>query len=128
MGQAYNEETFRYFLSVERKRAAQSHRSFLLVLVTLKKPRGTYDRISRIVAAGIFSGLALSVREVDFIGWFRQERVAAAVLTQGADAPASDGLGAIVQRISETLSGHVPADVAQDLQVRVLQLRPRRES
>ena len=32
----------------------------------------------------MFSGLALSVREVDFIGWYRKERIAAAVLTQGS--------------------------------------------
>ena len=37
LGQAYNEEAFRYFLAIERKRAERSHRTFLLLLVDVKK-------------------------------------------------------------------------------------------
>lgn len=128
MGQAYDEETFRYFLAVERKRAERSRRSFLLVLVNVRKQSGMSNRIPHVVAASIFSGLGLSVREVDFFGWLRQERLAAAVLTQGTHPPAADGFAGIVQRITEALCGHVPSEVASRLQVRVLQLRPRQES
>jgi hypothetical protein len=61
---------------------------------------------------------------VDFIGWFREERVAGAILTQGAQAPDPEVSRQIGQRITETLCGRVPADIAGRLQVRVLQLRP----
>ena len=128
MGQAYNEEAFRYFLAVERKRAARSRRSFLLLLVSIKKRSGVSGPIRPVVAASILSGLWLGVREVDFIGWFREGRVAGAVLTQGADPLAPDVSRRISQRLTETLRGRVPADVARRLHVRVLQLRPTRNT
>ena len=128
MGQAYNEEAFRYFLAVERKRAARSRQSLLLLLVSIKKRSGVRGPIRPVLAASIFSGLWLGVREVDFIGWFREGRVAGAVLTQGADPLAPDVSHRISQRLTETLRGRVPADVARRLHVRVLQLRPTRNS
>lgn len=128
IGQAYNEEVFRYFLAMERKRAAHSRHSFLLLLVSVEKRSGVSGRIRPVVAAGIFSGLWLSVREVDFIGWFRDERVAGAVLTQGAHPLAPDVSRRISQRLTQTLCEHVPSDVARRLHVRVLQLRPTRNS
>jgi hypothetical protein len=128
MGQAYNEEAFRYFLAVERKRAERSRRSFLLLLVSVKKRSGVSGPIRPVVATSIFAGLWLGVREVDFIGWFREGRVAGAVLTQGADPLAPDVVRRISQRLAETLRERVPADVARRLHVRVLQLRPTRNS
>jgi hypothetical protein len=127
-GQAYNEEAFRYFLAVERKRAGRSRRSFLLLLVSIKKRSGVSGPIRPVVATSIFSGLWLGVREVDFIGWFREGRVAGAVLTQGADPLAPDVARRISQRLTETLRVRVTADVARRLRVRVLQLRPTRNS
>ncbi len=128
MGQAYNEEAFRYFLAVERKRAERSRRSFLLLLVSVKRRSGVSGPIRPVVATSIFAGLWLGVREVDFIGWFREGRVAGAVLTQGADPLAPDVVRRISQRLAETLRERVPADVARRLHVRVLQLRPTRNS
>ena len=78
------------------------------------------------VAARIFAGLWHCVREVDFVGWFREDRVAGAVLTQGADPPAPDVPLRISHRITGILSERVPAAVARRLHVRVLQLRPAR--
>jgi hypothetical protein len=127
-GQAYNEEAFRYFLAVERKRSERSRRSFLLLLVSIKKRSGVSGPIRPAVGTSIFSGLWLGVREVDFIGWFREGRVAGAVLTQGADPIAPDVSRRISQRLTETLRGRVPANVARRLHVRVLQLRPTRNS
>ena len=124
MGQAYNEEAFRYFLAVERKRAASSRRSFLLLLVSIKKRSGVSGPIRPVVATSIFSGLWLGVREVDFIGWFREGRVAGAVLTQGADPIAPDVSRRIGQRLTETLRRRVPGHMAHRVRVRVLQLRP----
>ena len=128
LGQAYNEEVFRYFLTLERKRAARSRRSCLLLLVSVKEQPGVSGPISPVAADGIFSGLWLGVREVDLIGWFREERVVGAILAQGAHPPAPDISRRIGQRITETLRGCVPSDVAGRLQVRVLQLRPPQSS
>jgi len=126
VGQAHNEEAFRYLLAVERKRASRWRRGFLLLLVSLKQQPGASSRISPAVAAKIFAGMWLGVREVDFIGWFRKERVAGAVLMQGARSPEAEVSSRVGQRITETLCRSVPKDIACRLRVRVVQVRPRK--
>ena len=123
--QAYNEEAFRYFLAVERRRAERSSRSFLLLLVNLKMQRGIRVRIDPVVAARLFSGLWFSVRDADFIGWYRGESVVGAVLTQRADTPEPDVCRRIARRVKGVLFERLPSRVARCLQVRVLQLQPR---
>jgi hypothetical protein len=124
-GQAYNEQAFRHFLAIERKRATRASRSFLLLLVSLRKEPGANVVINAKAASRLFSGLAGCVREVDFIGWYRQERVAGAVLTQGAATPAAAAVQGITDRVTGVLGQHLSASEAQRLQVRVLQLSRR---
>jgi hypothetical protein len=127
-GQAYNEQAFRHFLAIERKRAARASRSFLLLLVSLRKDMRQGATINAKAASQLFSGLALSVREVDFIGWYRQERVAGAVLTQGLETPEPAAVRAIGERVTQVLGSRLSRRDAHRLQVRVLQLsrRPKR--
>jgi len=124
-GQAYNEQAFRHFLAIERKRAARASRSFLLLLVSLRKEPGASVVINAKAASRLFSGLAGCVREVDFIGWYREERVAGAVLTQGVGAPATAAVRGIAERVTEVLGRRLSGSEAQRLQVRVLQLSRR---
>lgn len=120
--QVYNEEAFRYLLAVERSRAAQLQRSFLLLLVSTRRPPFGAGRIAPDLAAGVFAALSLSIRDIDFIGWFREGRVAGAVLTQAqpATAEVSRHVGS---RVSAALARRLPRDLAASLQLRVLQLR-----
>jgi hypothetical protein len=124
-GQAYNEQAFRHFLAIERKRAARARRSFLLLLVSLRKEPGASVVINAKAASRLFSGLAGCVREVDFIGWYREERVAGAVLTQGTDTPAPAAVKGIADRVTDALGQRLSASEAQRLQVRVLRLSRR---
>jgi len=123
-GHAHNEEAFRYLLTVERKRASRARRSLLLLLVNLRKQPGGSLRIPVDVAESIFSSLWGNVREVDFIGWFREERIAGAVLTQGAHQPESEVARRVGQRLSDALRDCIPAESACRLHVRVWQLPP----
>jgi hypothetical protein len=127
-GQAYNEQAFRHFLAIERKRAARASRSFLLLLVSLRKEPGTNVAINAKAASRLFSGLAECVREVDFIGWYREERVAGAVLTQAVGTPTPAAVRGIGERVTEVLGRSLSSSEAQRLKVRVLQLsrRPKR--
>ena len=45
---------------------------------------GRRAKLTDATAAALFRGLGASVREVDFVGWYREGQVAAAVLAQGA--------------------------------------------
>jgi hypothetical protein len=77
---AYNEAAFRYFLAVERKRAERIHSPLMLMLVSLKRRPGSRLAITPDRSAAIFSALNSCVREVDFVGWYQENRVAAVVL------------------------------------------------
>ena len=128
LGQAYNEEAFRYFLAIERRRSDRSGRPLLVALVDLKEPPSTSARIDPAVGPKLFSGLWLCLRETDFVGWYREERVAGAVLTQPADGIQTEICRPIARRISGALRNVLPSDVARHLRVRVYQVRPRHRS
>lgn len=122
--EAYNEQAFRHFLAIERSRAERTGRSLLLLLVDMKSDE-THESssIPGSVAPKVFSALMACVREVDFIGWYRTGRVAAAVLTQGCDGPTSEVVQQIAKRVAEVLAGRVPVHLSERIQVRVLQMR-----
>jgi hypothetical protein len=128
-GDAYNEEAFRYLLSIERKRSERSGRAFLLLLVDLKEQPGASLRIDPIVAGKLFSALWRCLRETDFVGWYREDRVAGAVLlTQLVDGPLMEVCGLVGQRVNAALSEGLPPDVMRRLRVNVCQLPPRLKS
>src|SRR5207249_3846912 len=109
LGQAYNEQAFRSFLAIERKRSERSGCPFLLLLVALKEQSGVTVRIDPMVAPKLFSALWLCLRETDCIGWYREERVAGAVLTERGDRHPTEVCRLIGQRVSGVLSEGHPA-------------------
>jgi hypothetical protein len=125
LGRAYNEEAFRYFLEIERKRAPRLGRPCLLLLAGLKNQAKPNMRIDPVTAARLFSGLWQCLRETDVIGWYREDRVAGALLTQLADGPLPEVSRLIRQRVSEALCQGLRSDVAGRLRVHVYELRPK---
>jgi hypothetical protein len=124
LGKAYNEEAFRYFLAVEQKRTEVSLGCSLLVLVNAKEKSVIDGRLSPGMAAKIFTAMWRSFREIDYIGWFRQGRVAGAVLILGADSLLPSVVHLIDHRITLALREQVPSNMCLSLRVRVLQLHP----
>lgn len=124
--QAYNETTFRHFLAIERRRAECSMRSALLILVTIRRTPKT-AMLTDGTAAAIFRGLGDSIREVDFVGWFRQGRVAGAVLAQSTSTATDKARQLLADRVMRTLKQMVPADQSNLLSVRVIRLAPRNQ-
>ena len=97
----------------------------MLLLVSLRKCPDAGIHVPRAVSSSLFSGLAHCVREVDFIGWYREQLVAGAVLAQGLDLPGSDAPTRVVERVTNKLSQRLPSTIAERLRVRVVQLGPR---
>lgn len=125
LGQAYNEEAFRYFLEIERKRHARSGRPFLLLLVDLEEGGGTNGLIDPAVTRGLFQGLWLCLREADFIGWYREERVAGALLVEFPDDDRrSEVSRMVVQRVTAVLEERLPSRIAHRLRVRAQYQQP----
>jgi hypothetical protein len=118
----YNESAFRYLLSIERKRSERSGRPFALLLIDRKTSAGLSRRIETEIATRLFSGLSLSLRETDFIGWFQEDLTAAAVLTHLGDTSTSDVTLEVRRRVERmVIEGLVP-ELAHRLTLRVYQL------
>lgn len=128
LGYAYNEEAFRYLLGVQRRRSERSDRPFLLLLVDLKEQPGLSVRIEPTVARKLFSGLWRALREADVVGWYREARIAGAVLTEFGNGSRTEVSRIITHRVGDVLSVVLPPSVVLRLQVRVCQIQPRLKS
>jgi hypothetical protein len=125
-GAEYDEETFLYFLAIERARAERSNHRVRLLLATLEPIPGRPVPIPRASAARLFKGLRLTLRDTDIMGWYEQDRVAGAVLSAPVDGPGWETSGPIEQRVGDGLRRRLPAKIAGDLRVRVVHHGPRR--
>ena len=119
--QAYNEEAFRYFLGIERTRADLSGRPFLLLLIDLKQSTPE-ARLEDRTARQIFAALGSCLRETDFVGWYRQGRVAGGVLTQHAGTVAPEMVYLVSQRVRVALAETLSIGLTDRIQVRVYQV------
>jgi hypothetical protein len=126
--QVYNEAAFRHFLAVDRLQARQSQRSLFLVLVGIRDRDGRQSALSTGTASAIFRGLAESVREVDFVGWFREGRVPAALLMQGAGVPEAKSVAVrTAARVGSEVTRRLPSALTNHVRVRVVRLGARDE-
>ena len=127
LGQAYGEEAFRYFLEFEQKRAARvAGCSFLLLLVRLKRDQTEPNLgISQDLATTLFSKMCLCLRETDVVGWYREDRLAGALLTQLADGTQADVSHLIRQRVTGSLCETLGPDVVRRLQMRFITVKSR---
>jgi hypothetical protein len=122
-GGAYNEKAFHYLLAVERKRFEHSNRPFVLMLVELEGRSGQTRRIDSADGSRVFAGLASSLRDTDVIGWYRERRIAGAVLTHFGDAALADVSRQAAERVTRTLRRDLPEAIARRLKVRLYQPR-----
>ena len=122
IGDVYTEQAFCHFLEVERVRAVRSGRTFFLLLVSLRRCPERGVRFGSRAAASLLQSLALCVREVDFIGWYRDQQVVGAVLAQGLEEPGAEASGRVVERVNRILSQRLPKPVAARLRLRVVRL------
>lgn len=123
-GRAHNQAGFQHFLRVELQRARRSGHCLLLVLVGVRDHTGRSAKLPPVVAAKVFSALGSSVREIDFVGWFKEGRIAAAALVQRA-TPTADVRQHIAGRIMKTLDKE-RLGIDGLARVRVVPLRGRR--
>ena len=117
--QPYDEEAFRYLLAVERERFDRSGRSFLLLLLAPAPQPGVGARIAPRVARQLFASLRSCLRETDFVGWYHDERVAGAVLTDLGERTATAVGRRVGQTIGSALRERRSSDVTHGFHVRV---------
>ena len=125
-GAEYSEETFLYFLNMERARTGRSTQRLRLLLATLEPETGKPVPIPPASAARLFKALKLLLRDTDIMGWYRQDRVAGAILTARAGTPEDETASLIEERVREGLMKRLPSSLARVLRVQVTQQGPRR--
>lgn len=121
-GQVYNEEAFQYFLSVERKRKDARGSHLLLALVDLKKPLTVDELDAPDAALHLFEALRSCLRETDFMGWYRENELAGAVLPQFRGSSVNTSTRRVGERISHGLAHRLPAPLARSLEVHVYEV------
>ena len=121
LGLAYNEIAFRHFLDIERRRAERSRRALLLLLVHFKTIRMSRAPLGHEISSQVFKALGGCVREVDFVGWHREGKVAGAVVALGGGASA-DVQRLIAGRVGKALAAHLSKDQVTQLRVRIVRL------
>lgn len=113
----HDEAAFWHFLTIERVRFERSGRPFLLLLAALEDVRGLSSSLDRHLAAAVFSVLHLCLRDTDLIGWFREDRVAGAVMTEIEGRPLAEVSRLVGQRLQRALGDHLRRDVVRRLGV-----------
>jgi hypothetical protein len=121
-GQVYNEEAFRYFLEIEEKRAERSQVPFFLLLITPKQDAESEQSFSSANASRLFDVLQHVLRDTDFTGWYRQDFVAGAVLTQLGSATGADVSQLIRERVSAALGAGLTRAFAERLEMEICQV------
>jgi len=120
---AYEETAFRYLLTIERERCRRSGRPFLLLLVDVEAPSGVSVPWDPRLARKLFWSLSRCLRETDFSGWYLDQRVAGAVLTELGDELRADVTDVVAARVGGALRAALPPSMTGRLRVR-LSLNP----
>jgi hypothetical protein len=118
----YNERAFRYFLSNELKRSERTGRPFALLLLEWNGQVRQRTSMDSELATRLFSGLSLCLRETDFVGWYQEGTVAAAVLTHLGDTSGADISLQIRRRFSQVAFTGLLPEIAEEFALRVFQL------
>jgi hypothetical protein len=121
---AYNEAAFHHFLALERRRAERLARPLLLILVHARDRSARHETLEARYSTLVFDALGECVREVDFVGWYRENRVAAAVVSTGAQVP-SDLRQRLQRRVESVLAARLALHELDTLRVRIAQLQRR---
>jgi hypothetical protein len=119
---AYNEDAFRYFLEIERRRSEASARPLLLLLVDLKKQIPPEASMPAATAERLFTTLAGCLRDTDFVGWYHEGRVIGAVLTQDTESSDTGIAEMVAGRVTTMLNDSLPPSISVRVQVRIYQL------
>lgn len=95
------EESFQRMISLERKRTERSGKPFLLMLLDMGD-HPLSEKMSKTLGQ-ILAALALTTRETDVTGWYKDKSVVAVMFTDLGLDNRAELLGTMITRVSETL-------------------------
>ncbi len=108
-----DEPSFQRMISVERKRAERSHKSFLLVLLRTVNRGGEHNR----VLGRILPALSLATRETDATGWYTNEAIVGVLFTEIVTQSRDSLVSTILTRVSTILSSQLTVEQIHQLSI-----------
>jgi hypothetical protein len=118
----YNEDSFHYILTNERKRSDRSGHSFKVLVAyvtTPTTPEGSTACMDCRLAHKLFVGLSRSLRETDYVGWYRAGMIVGGVLTALGHDPMADVALQVEQRFVQVLKEKFSKHERSRIQFRV---------
>ena len=118
---AYNQEVFRSLLESESKRCERSGHFCQILLVYWTDAQGSIVQMDAPVAKTVIAAAFRSLRETDYIGWYRDGRIVGAVVTVLAQASMAQVSTHLQPRLVENIRGKLGVEEISRLQIRVCQ-------
>jgi hypothetical protein len=118
-GVVYNEQAFQYLLDIERRRAEGTRHPFLLMLIECEEGLGSGRNLR---PDRLFPIVCKSVRETDFVGWYRQGAVVGATLTQDGRKGTQHAWQVVRERMAKVLGSELPSELAPLLRLRLYEV------
>jgi len=118
---AYNEEAFQYLLEGESKRSKRSGHLYHILLIYCTNEQGILIAMESNIAKTVIAALSRSLRETDYIGWYRAGLIVGGVLTVVKQESMAQVSSHIQKRMADALQ--VEPRIAENprLQIRVCQ-------
>ena len=118
---AYNQAAFRYLLETESKRSERSGHLCQILLVYWTEAEGRIVQMDSHVAKTVMAALSRSLRETDYIGWYRDGHIVGAVLTVLVQEAMAQVTTQLQPRLEEIIQAELGALETIRLQIRVCQ-------
>ncbi len=116
----YPEEVFHGLMHSETARSARSGHPCRILLVYCTNAEGLVVPMESELADKAISVLSVSVRDTDYIGWYRQGRILGVLLTDLLPDSAGEGCDKLKTRLADGLRSVLVSTDARLLQIRVL--------
>jgi PleD family two-component response regulator len=116
----YNEKAFQSLLASESKRSERSGYSFNILLIYSTDKHGLTVQMDHDMADTVVTALSRTLRETDYIGWYREGRIVGGVLTVLGHSAVEVSVR-IQQRLKEILEVDVSVEKNNRLQIRICQ-------
>lgn len=118
---AYNQEAFGYLLDSESKRSKRSGHFYQILLLYSTDAQGRIVQMDSYVAKTVMAALPRSLRETDYIGWYRDGHIVGAVLTVLAQETMGQVIIQLQSRLEEIIQAELGVQETRRLQIRACQ-------
>jgi hypothetical protein len=118
---AYNQEVFRYLLESESKRSERSGHFCQILLMYSTDAQGRIVLMDSHVAKAVIAASSRSLRETDYVGWYRDGHIVGAVLTVLVQETMAQVSTHLQPRLMEIIRGELGVEETSRLQIRVCQ-------